>query len=49
MKKYQVIKEFYKLTEQKKYLVGDLIELEDEQSILLLAFGYVKDNKKEKK
>ena len=49
MKKYQVIKEFYKLTEQKNYLVGDFIELEDEQAKELIALGYVKDNKKEKK
>jgi len=32
MKKYKVIKAFYKLSEQKNYAIGDIIELSNEEA-----------------
>ena len=47
MKKYSVIQEFFKLSEQKHYNVGDTIELSDLDAKAMDI--YVKEIKKEAK
>lgn len=49
MGKYKVIKDFFKLSEQKNYFVDDEIELSKEYALLLLQDGYVEEIKKKSK
>jgi len=46
MKKYKVIKPFFKLSEQKNYVIGDTIELSDSDAKTMN--WYVVEVKKEK-
>ena len=46
MKKYEVLKPFFKLSEQKNYEIGNIIELTDEDSIDMLKYDLVKKAKK---
>lgn len=46
MKKYKVIKHFFKLSEQKNYVIGDTIELSDSDAKAMN--WYVVEIKKEK-
>jgi len=39
--KYKIKKPFFKLSEQKNYIVGDIIELTDAEALPLV--GYLKD------
>jgi len=45
MENYIVIKSFYKLSEQKNYSVGDLIELSKEDAVLLIENQFVEKQK----
>jgi len=49
MKKYKVIKDLFKLSEQKDYIVGDTIELSIEEANELLKFDLIEEIKKDKK
>lgn len=45
--KYEVLKPFFKQSEQKNYIVGELIELSEEESTTMLKYDLVaKTNKK---
>ena len=46
MKKYEVLKPFFKLSEQKIYEVGELIELSDDDAKDMLKYDLVKKPKK---
>jgi hypothetical protein len=45
MENYIVIKSFYKLSEQKNYSVGDLIELSKEDAVLLIENEFIEKQK----
>lgn len=45
MENYIVIKSFYKLSEQKNYVVGDVIELSKEDAVLLIENEFVEKQK----
>jgi len=47
--KYEVLKAFFKNSEQKNYEVGDTIELSDEDASDMLFYNLVKEIKKPKK
>lgn len=49
MKKYTVLKGFYKLTEKKNYEIGDTIELDDIDAENMLKYDLVELPKKPKK
>jgi len=46
MKKYEVLKPFFKLSEQKNYEIGDVIELSDDDAKDMLKYDLVKKPKK---
>lgn len=48
MKKYKVIKDLFKLSEQKDYSVGDTIELTIEEASELLKFDFIEEIKTKK-
>lgn len=41
MKKYKVIRDFYKLSNKQNYVVGDMIELSDEESEEKAHYGLI--------
>jgi hypothetical protein len=53
MKEYEVIKAFFKISEQKNYDIGDTIKLTDVDAICFIADDYIKkdlrQSKKQKK
>lgn len=48
MKKYEVLKGFFKLSEQKNYAIGDAIELSDEDAENMVKSEMIKEIKKKK-
>ena len=48
MKKYLVVKEFYKLSDAKTYNVGDFIELTEEEAKAKKKEGLIVDDKEVK-
>jgi hypothetical protein len=49
MKKYTVLKPFFKLSEQKNYAIGDTIELSDDDASDMVKYDLVKEIKSKKK
>lgn len=46
MKNYEVLKSFFKLSEQKNYEIGDIVQLSDDDAKDLIKYNFVKKTKK---